>query len=239
MQLLPSALFLVKRLACNIRMKSETLCSRNSVCLMQRIWRFRMAIGIVLALALCALSVCGAVSSPRMTRFGTYVSRLCEAVGPFERDAQKFGRTLVTYHPGTKSHRPVRVIVNTLAAIISDSRHVVTTLEAVGSPDIGDGKVLAAGMVTIFDQIAQSDEALRSELHAGIWAWPAASRAKREHLRTSLEALLLVGRQFERLPHTPERQAVMVRSPVCRYLFGPTRASDKEEGRSDPVNGIA
>jgi len=115
--------------------------------------------------------------------------------------------------------------INILTAVIADSRHVVATLDAVGAPDVGNGRALAAGMIETFDQIEQSDAAWRSELSAGVWAWPTTSRVKRERLRTSVEALLLVARQIERLPRTQERQDAMAGSQVCRDVFGAVRVS--------------
>ena len=197
--------------------------------LVRYMWRFRVGGGIVLALILCTLSACGA-ASPRTTHFGLYVSRLCEAIRPFELDGQKLGRVLGTYRPGTKSRRSEQVIVNILTAVIADSRHAIATLEAIGAPDISNGRELATRMDTTFDQIAQSDEAWRSELRAGTSGRPITSRAKRERLRTSLEAVLLIGHQFEGLPRTPERQDAMARSPTCRYVFGPIRVNEQKDG---------
>jgi hypothetical protein len=196
----------------------------GSVCPVQAVGRFRRAGRIVLAFAVCTLSACG-YAYPRTTHYGTYVSELCEVIGSFEHDVQRLGRMLGTYRPDARSRRSEQAIANILTAVIADSRHVVATLDAVGAPDISNGQALAAGMVATFDQIEQSDAAWRSELRTGVWAWPTASRVKREHLRTSIEALLLVGRQFERLPYTRERQDAMARSPVCRDVFGSVRVS--------------
>jgi hypothetical protein len=116
-------------------------------------------------------------------------------------------------------------MIDVLAAVTGDARQVITTLRTAGVPEIGDGRQLAAAMAATFDEIEKSDAAWRSELRAGIWAWPAssASRAKRDRVRTSLEALLLVGRQIARLPHNQERQNAMAHSPVCRDVFGTVR----------------
>jgi hypothetical protein len=115
-----------------------------------------------------------------------------------------------------KSGRSDQAMTNILTAVIVDSRHVVTTLEAVGAPDIGNGRALAAAMVTTFDQIEKSDAMWRSELRAGDRVSQTAPLVKRDRFRTSIEALVLVGHQIERLPLTPERQDEMARSPVCR-----------------------
>src|SRR4029077_17031047 len=191
----------------------------------------RRAGRIVLAFALCALSACGS-ASPRTVHYGTYVSQLCEAIGPFDRDAQRFGRMLGTYGPGAGSRRSEQAMANILTAVIADSRHVVTTLDAVGAPDVSNGRALAAGTVATFDQIGQSDAEWRSELRTRDWAWATMSRVKRERLRISIQELLLVGRQFERLPLTQERQNAMASSPVCREVFGSVRVGGQQSNRS-------
>jgi hypothetical protein len=181
-------------------------------------------IAVLLAVVLLpgVLSACGD-ARPRSVRFGAYVSKLCEAIGPFEIDGQRLGGIVSRHGLDVKSRKSEQAITNGLTAVIVDVRHVVTTLEAAGAPDISDGRALAAAMVATFDQIEKSDAIWRAKLRAGDWAWPTASRMKREHLRTSIEALLLVGRQIERLPHTRERQNAMAGSPVCREVFGSVR----------------
>jgi len=119
-----------------------------------------------------------------------------------------------------------------LTAVIGDTRHVVVRLEAVDAPDIHNGRALAAATHEAFDEIEESDAAWRSELHTGVWTWPTASRVKRKRVRTSIEALIQVGRQFEAMPHNLETQNAMARSPVCRQVFGPVRVSSQENNPS-------
>src|SRR4029077_20139541 len=137
-----------------------------------------------------------------------------------------------TYGPGAGSRRSEQAMANVLTAVIADSRHVVTTLDAVGAPDVSNGRALAAGTVATFDQIGQSDAEWRSELRTRDWAWATMSRVKRERLRISIQELLLVGRQFERLPLTQERQNAMASSPVCREVFGSVRVGGQQSNRS-------
>lgn len=183
-----------------------------------------VAIAVLLTVAMLSggLSGCGD-TKPRSARFGTYVSRLCEAIGPFEVDAQRFGRIISRHGLDVKSRNSELTMTNILTAVIVDAHHVVTTLEAVGAPDVDHGRTLAASIVATFEQVEKGDALWRSELDAGDWTWPTASRANRESLRASIQALVLVGRQVERLPFTQERQDAMARSPVCRHLFGSVR----------------
>lgn len=167
------------------------------------------------------LSACGEARS-RSVRFGPYVSQLCEAIGPFEADGQNLGSIIGRYGVNVKSRTGEDALSSTLIAMSVAARHVVATLETVGAPDIDHGPTFAVAMVVTFDKIEKADELWVSKLRARDWAWPA-SRMGSQDLRESLGALLLFGRQFERLPSTRERQRAMAGSPVCRGLFGAIR----------------
>jgi hypothetical protein len=181
-----------------------------------------VSIGLMVMLSVAILSGCSGAGA-QSVQLETYVGQLCKAIGPFESDAQKFGRVLSKYTLRLKSRESERQVANVLTPVIADSRNVVTTMQAVGTPDIHNGSTLAAATLQVFNAIAKSDTAWRSELRAGVWIWPTASRTKRERVRTSLEALIQVGRQFEALPDGLETQNAMARSPVCRYVFGTVR----------------
>jgi hypothetical protein len=189
-----------------------------------------VVICLALALLLGVLAGCDG-DGPRSARLGTYVSQLCEAIGPFESDAQTSGKVLGRYGLKLESRKSRQAMAASLADVIADSRHVVTTMQAVGTPDVHNGRTLAARMVATFDQIAESDAAWRSELRAGIWEWPATSSAKRERVRMSIGALVRVGRQFEGLPVSRESQNAMANSPVCREVFGSVRAGGEESNQ--------
>lgn len=190
-----------------------------------------LPLGVVLAFSLGLFS-----RAPRTVRYGTYVSQLCEAIGPFEADSQRFGRVLGKYTLALKSPGSRQQAARILTALDNDSRHVLVTLKAAGAPEIRNGQALAAGMIKTFRQIAFSDFLLPFEL-SGRWVWPnpAAGPARRQRWLTSIRALLQVGRQFETLPETPERQDAMARSPVCREVFGAVRFDESERNQSAPV----
>jgi hypothetical protein len=168
------------------------------------------------------LSACGEAKS-RSVRFGVYVSHLCEAIGPFEFDGQRLGRIIGRYGVDVNSRTGANALSGTLSAMSVAARRVVATLETVGAPEIDHGSTFAVAMVITFDKIEKADEAWGSKVHAGDWMWPSASRMGSRDLQEALGALLLFGRQFERLPSTRERQKAMAGSPVCRGVFGAIR----------------
>jgi hypothetical protein len=189
-----------------------------------------VVICLTLALSLGVLSGCG---GSRSVRLGTYVGQLCEAIGPLEVDLQqKFAKVLSKYTLRLKSPSSRQEMINALTAVIADSRHVVTTIQTVGAPDIHNGRALAAAMLSAFHEIAESDAAFRSELRAGVWTWPTTSRVKRERVRTSVEAFIQISRQFGTLPEGPETQNAMAGSPVCRERFGAVPVSEQNTKRS-------
>jgi hypothetical protein len=122
-----------------------------------------------------------------------------------------------------KSRKSERVLSNFLTAAIVDARSVVAKLDIIGTPEVREGRAFAAEVVGTFGQIEKSDVMWLTELRTLHRIWPIAYRVRAERLRTSLGALVLVGHQFERLPHTPERQSAMARSPVCQDVFGSVR----------------
>lgn len=203
-----------------ISQSNRQLCRASGNLWERRATKRFVILGLTMGLLLSLLSGCSG-SGIRSVSFGTYMYKLCEAISPFERDSQAFGKTLSKYTLRLKSRRSRREMEHILVALVEDSRHIVTLLEGVGAPDIDNGQVLAASMIQIFKEIARSDAVWRYEL-LGPWTWPdrSALPAKRKRVRTSLTAFLQVGRQFERFPHTREGKAAMARSPVCRDLFG-------------------
>jgi hypothetical protein len=190
------------------------------------VYRRFVVVLVTASLMVDLLSAC-AIDSPPSVRLGPYMSHLCEAIGPFERDSHKLGRILGRQGLNAKPRNGAQALSSVLRAVIFDSRHVVRVLGAAGAPAIPDGHKLAAGIIATFGQIGASDEVWRSRLAGGEWNWPSAALEKQEHLGTSLEGLVLVGRQIERLPLTRERREAMARSPVCRYVFGPVRVGEQ------------
>jgi hypothetical protein len=135
---------------------------------------------------------------------------------------QKFGSVLNKYTLRLKTYNSKQEMITGLTTVIADSRHVVARLKAVGVPDIRSGRALAAEMIQTFEQIGNSDAVWRSELRRGVWVWPdpSASRVKRERIRVSVGALVLTGREFERLAKTRGAHEVMARNPICQKIFG-------------------
>jgi hypothetical protein len=174
---------------------------------------------VTVALLLGVLSACSGGNS-RSVLLGTYVSQLCDAIGPFERDAQKRGRLIGRGGLRPASRNDEQALGELLTYSIGDATRAVTTLRVIGAPDITDGPAFATAMVTTLERIKKSDVMWRSELRATDRARPSPSRMNQERLRPSLQALILVGRQIERLPITRERENAMARSAVCNDLFG-------------------
>jgi hypothetical protein len=155
----------------------------------------------------------------RSERLGIYVSQVCEAIRPFERDAQRFGRVLGHgLDVGTGERQ--EIVIRLLTGLDNDTQHVVKTLEAVDYPGVRGGAALAEAMALVFEEIQKSYAVWRSRLVAGDWAWPRRSRMVQEQLRPAIMARLLVGHQMEALPLTRESQDAMRRSVTCRNLFG-------------------
>ena len=191
----------------------------------------RFIVAVTAALSGSAFTACDDVSM-RPLSLGAYTSQLCEAIGPFEEESQIFGQVFGRRGIDVKSRDDRRLMMNILTVVIVDARRAIKALKLIGAPDIANGGALASGMIATFNQVAISDAVWRSRLHDRYWTWLKAGPVMRQHLRTALGGLVLVGRQIERLPHTRERQNAMAHSPVCRYVFGPVSVGEEENSQN-------
>jgi hypothetical protein len=189
-------------------------------------YRRLLAVGVAASLLLSLVFACGCGDPPPVS-LGTYVTGLCEALGPFERDAKRLGRVVAKVGVGARSRQSEAALNTFLTAGIADSHGLVAKLQAIGAPDVSGGTGLASAMIATFHQIETSDATWQLELRTRHQAWLTVSRVTDERLRTSLGALVLVGDQFEHLPHTSERENAMARSPVCRNVFGSLRVGEQ------------
>lgn len=197
-----------------------------------------MAAALTISLSLGILSGCGGVQR-RSVSLGTYGLQLCEGIGPFERDAQRLGRMLGSSGLDVKRGASARAMIKALTAVIADARHAVATVDTVGAPNIEGGRAFAAAMVTTFDQIARSDARWRSELRTEDGAARRSAHPVIRPSRASVEALMLVGHQIERLPANRELHDAMARSEVCRSVFGSVRVGQEPRGQTVPAGAIA
>lgn len=177
--------------------------------------RLTVAVGVLVLAVFCG---CGGGERQSLA-YGTYVFRLCEALGPFQQHAQRLGRLIGRDGIRPRSRTGQLAVEHLLGARIADSRRVDAMLLASGVPRIAKGEQLAAALKLLFHEIEDSDVRWRASLRVTHRA-PQLRREVGAYQATSLRALVLVGDAVERLPSAKERRLAMSRSPVCRRYFG-------------------
>ncbi|HET9073651.1 MAG TPA: hypothetical protein VFN48_03660 [Solirubrobacteraceae bacterium] len=105
--------------------------------------------GLVLMLGLAA---CGGSGSPAKVTPTAYVSALCRAVAPFERDVATASSHLTGAASQSLTASRDR-LVSYLGALAQDSATAQHRLSAAGVPDVKDGAAFASTIVSTFSRL--------------------------------------------------------------------------------------
>ncbi|MGI8903883.1 MAG: hypothetical protein ACR2IP_09565 [Solirubrobacteraceae bacterium] len=110
----------------------------------------KVATVLAILVATAALAGCGSSTvSP-----GAYVKSFCTAIGPFQRGFQDRESALkVSLSQASTAAQSKSVFQGFLAALASDTSHVVTRLKAAGTPKVASGKMIASGIVNAFAKL--------------------------------------------------------------------------------------
>jgi hypothetical protein len=100
-------------------------------------------VGVVAVLAGCGGSSSSAVSA------STYVKSICSAIGPFEKNIQARSKAL-NLASITNVRQGKTALLGFLVAMVTDTDRAVAQLKAAGTPDVGNGKQIASGVVGAF-----------------------------------------------------------------------------------------
>lgn len=106
-------------------------------------------IGGLLAVSL-ALGACGSSSSG--VSAGTYVKKVCQAVGPFEKDVQARSSSL-NLETIKSAAQGKTALQGFLSAVSSDTDKAVSELKSAGTPNVKNGKKVSAAIVSAFTQL--------------------------------------------------------------------------------------
>jgi hypothetical protein len=104
---------------------------------------------IVLAAAVCA--GCGSSGSSKVSP-SNYVSAVCSAISPLERDVVTRSSALnnTTAANATEAKKTLRGF---LTAVDQDASHALSKIQAAGTPDISNGKAVSATIVKAFTEL--------------------------------------------------------------------------------------
>jgi hypothetical protein len=109
----------------------------------------RGALALLIVLTLCA--GCGS-SGPAKVSPKTYVRSVCSAISPLERDVVTRSSAL-NDTTATDATQAKKTLQGFLDAVEQDSEHAVSRLRSAGTPDISNGKAVAATIVKAFTEV--------------------------------------------------------------------------------------
>lgn len=111
--------------------------------------RFGLVIAMVLAVAACA--ACGSSGSSKVSA-GTYVSDVCSAISPLERDVVSRSSALnSTTAPNATEAK--KTLQGFLVAVEQDAAHALSKVKAAGTPNITNGEAVAGTIVKTFTEL--------------------------------------------------------------------------------------
>jgi hypothetical protein len=113
----------------------------------------RCAITLVIALFV-AVGCGGSGSSGSSSKVSPdkYVSAVCSAISPLERDVVTRSSAL-NNTTATNAAQAKKTLQGFLTAVQQDSEHALTQIKAAGTPDISNGKTVSGTIVAAFTQL--------------------------------------------------------------------------------------
>jgi len=112
---------------------------------------------MLFAVAVCA--ACGSSGSSKVSA-GTYVSTVCSAISPLEKDVVSRSSALnSTTAPNAAQAK--KALQGFLVAVEGDATRALTKIQSAGTPDISNGKTVAGTILKTFTE-------LRDTLHVAV-----------------------------------------------------------------------
>jgi hypothetical protein len=141
----------------------------------------------VLAVSL-ALGACGSSGSSQVSA-GTYVKKVCQAVGPFEKDVQ--ARSSALNLQTIKSPQQGKTALQGfLSAVSSDTDKAVSQLKSAGTPNVKNGQKISNAIVSAFTQLrtalGQADTSANNLPTNSATAFKSAAESLGNTVRTSM-----------------------------------------------------
>ncbi len=131
---------------------------------------------------------CGS-SSPTHVSAGTYISAVCSAITPLEKDVVNRSSAL-NNSTATNAAQAKKTLQSFLTAVAADSDHALSRIQAAGTPDIANGKTVAATVVKAFTQVRDALHSALTKAGALPTSSPAAFKAAAQGLGTGVGSSL-------------------------------------------------
>jgi hypothetical protein len=142
----------------------------------------------VIAVVATFAAGCGS-SSPSRVSAGTYISSVCSAITPLEQDVVNRSSAL-KISPATSAAQAKKTLQTFLTAVAADSDHALARIQAAGTPDIDNGKTVAATIVKAFTEVKDTLHTAETKANSLPTSSPTAFKAGAQGLGTSVGASL-------------------------------------------------
>ncbi len=170
--------------------------------------------GLALLIVACLCAGCGSSGSSKASA-ASYVKAVCSAISPLERDVTTRSSALnkTTAANATEAKQTLQGF---LKAFAQDADNALTGIRAAGTPDINNGKVVAATIIKAFTQLRDAMRvAVRqsNSLPTGSAAsFNAAAQALGASVKGSLNNIDASGLS------NPELEKAAAKEPACKSL---------------------
>lgn len=181
--------------------------------------RFRQA-GAFLSAAAIAVGAAGCGSSSSGTvSASAYVTSVCRAVGPLEKDIRSREGQLASTLSSIKSASQGKTILEGfLQAFSADTGRALSKLRAAGTPGVASGAKISHAMVSVFQRLDTAVKAATSEAASLPTSSPSAFQAGAAKLGTTVESSVgNIGSSLSNL-RSPQLQKAASKSAACKSI---------------------
>src|SRR5205085_7723652 len=113
----------------------------------------RKSIVLAAVAALAAVPAgCGGSSGSSRVSAQAYVTSVCSAVGPFEKDLLSRSNALNVSSLNNPAQGK-RALQGFMSAVVADTDHAISQLKAAGSPNVHNGATISAAIVRAFNRL--------------------------------------------------------------------------------------
>ena len=151
-----------------------------------RFGSLRAGLAVLITAVLCA--ACGSSGSSKISA-GTYVASVCSAISPLEKDVVNRSSAL-NGSTAANATEAKKTLQGFLVAVESDSDHALTKIQAAGTPNISNGKAVAATIVKAFTQLRDAMRAALTKSQSLPTDSPSSFRTAAQALGTSVRSAL-------------------------------------------------
>jgi hypothetical protein len=171
----------------------------------------------ILLIVASLLAGCGGSSGSSKAPPPKYVSAVCSAIAPLERDVVTRSSAL-NNATATNAAQAKKTLQGFLTAVEQDSEHALTQIKAAGTPDISGGKAVSGTIVKAFTQLRDAMKIASSKAASlptdSAASFKTAAQALGTSVKASLNNINASGLS------NPELEKAAAKQAACKSLNG-------------------